>query len=183
MSRIGKLPIPIPQGVKVTLDSASVVVEGPKGKLDLRLDAAMNVKAAEGQISVARKDDSSRSRGIHGLTRKLLANMVQGVSRGFAQTLEINGVGYRAEAKGTTIQLALGYSHPIVFQLPVGITAKVEKQTVITLEGADRQLLGETAAMIRELRPPEPYKGKGVKYAEEKLRRKAGKAAGTSGGG
>jgi large subunit ribosomal protein L6 len=183
MSRIGKLPIPIPQGVKVTLDGASVVVEGPKGKLDLRVDAAMNVETAEGRVTVARKDDSRRSRGLHGLTRKLLANMVQGVSRGFSQTLEINGVGYRAEAKGATIQFALGYSHPIVFQLPAGITAKVDKQTVITLEGADRQLLGEAAAMIRELRPPEPYKGKGVKYAEETLRRKAGKAAGTTGAG
>jgi large subunit ribosomal protein L6 len=183
MSRIGKLPIPIPQGVKVRLDGASIVVEGPKGKLDMRVDSAMTVEAAEDRIVVARKDESRRSRGIHGLTRKLLANMVQGVDRGFSQTLEINGVGYRAEVKGATIQLALGYSHPIVFQLPVGITAKVDKQTVITLEGADRQLLGEAAAMIRNLRPPEPYKGKGVKYAEENIRRKAGKAAGATGTG
>jgi large subunit ribosomal protein L6 len=183
MSRIGKLPIPIPAPVKVKLDGGSVHVEGPKGKLDLKVDSAMTVEIVDGKAVVKRKDDSRRSRGVHGLTRKLLANMIHGVSQGFSQTLEINGVGYRAEVKGTAIQLALGYSHPILFQLPPGVTAKVDKQTVITLEGADRQVLGETAAMIRELRPPEPYKGKGVKYAEETIRRKAGKAAGATGAG
>jgi large subunit ribosomal protein L6 len=181
MSRIGKLPIPVPSAVKVKLDGSAVRIEGPKGKLDLRIDPSMTLEIADGKATVRRKDDSRRSRGIHGLTRKLIANMVQGVNQGFTQILEINGVGYRAEVKGAALQLALGYSHPIMFQLPAGITAKVEKQTVITLEGADRQLLGETAAMIRELRPPEPYKGKGVKYAEETIRRKAGKAAGATG--
>ncbi len=183
MSRIGKLAIAVPPVVKVKLDGSAVRVEGPKGKLDLKIDPAMAIEIADGKAVVRRKDDSRRSRSIHGLTRKLLANMVHGVHQGFTQTLEINGVGYRAELKGTALQLALGYSHPILFQLPPGISAKVEKQTVITLEGADRQLLGETAAMIRELRPPEPYKGKGVKYAEETIRRKAGKAAGATGAG
>jgi large subunit ribosomal protein L6 len=183
MSRIGKLPIPIPQGVKVDLKGRLVHVEGPKGKLDVTVDSAMTLETDDGKLVVRRNDDSRRSRGIHGLTRKLLANMIHGVKQGFSQTLEINGVGYRAEVKGSVIQFALGYSHPIVFQLPPGLTAKVDKQTVITLEGVDRQLLGEAAAMIRGLRPPEPYKGKGVKYAEETIRRKAGKAAGATGAG
>jgi large subunit ribosomal protein L6 len=183
MSRIGKLPIPVPQGVKVKLDGTSVQVEGPKGKLDFNTDSAVTLEVADGKVVVKRKDDSRRSRGIHGLTRKIVSNMVNGVHQGFTQVLEINGVGYRAEVKGTALLLALGYSHPIMFQLPQGVTAKVDKQTVITLEGIDRQLLGETASMIRELRPPEPYKGKGVKYAEETIRRKAGKAAGATGGG
>ena len=121
--------------------------------------------------------DSGRERALHGLTRKLLANMAQGVGKGFIRTLEINGVGYRAEVRGTTLYMTLGYSHPILYQLPPGITAKVERQVLVTLEGADRQLLGMVAAQLRELRPPEPYKGKGIKYAEEKIRRKAGKAA------
>ncbi len=158
-------------------------MEGPKGKLDFTVDSAVSLETEDGKIVVKRNDDSRRSRGIHGLTRKIVANMVNGVSQGFSQVLEINGVGYRAEVKGAVINLALGYSHPIVFQLPEGVSAKVDKQTVITLEAIDRQLLGEVAAMIRDLRPPEPYKGKGVKYAEETIRRKAGKAAGATGGG
>ena len=183
MSRIGKLPIPIPQGVTVDLQGRLARVEGPKGKLDVTVDSAMTLETSDGKLVVRRNDDSRRSRGIHGLTRKLLANMIHGVKQGFSQTLEINGVGYRAEVKGAMIHFALGYSHPIVFQLPPGVTAKVEKQTVITLESVDRQLLGQAAAMIRGLRPPEPYKGKGVKYAEETIRRKAGKAAGATGAG
>jgi large subunit ribosomal protein L6 len=182
MSRIGKLPIPVPQGVKIKIDGPSIHVEGSKGKLDFKVDSAVDLEMAEGKVVVKRKDESRRTRSIHGLTRKLLANMVQGVSKGFSQVLEINGVGYRAEVKGTDVHFALGYSHPIVFQLPPGVSAKVEKQTVVTLEGVDRQLLGEVAAMMRGLRPPEPYKGKGVKYAEETIRRKAGKAAGTGSG-
>lgn len=183
MSRIGKLPIAVPQGVKVKVDGPAVHVEGPKGKLDFEVDSAVGVEMADGKLVVRRKDDSRRSRGVHGLTRKLLANMVQGVHQGFSRVLEITGVGYRAEVRGSAVHLALGFSHPIVFQLPSGVSAKVDKQTVITLEGADRQLLGEVAAMMRELRPPEPYKGKGVKYAEETIRRKAGKAAGATGAG
>jgi large subunit ribosomal protein L6 len=183
MSRIGKLPIQVPVSVKVKLDGRNVHVEGPKGKLDMSIEPSMSVEIGDGQLVVKRKDETRHSRGIHGLTRKLLANMIHGVNQGFSQVLEINGVGYRAEVKGDLIQLLLGYSHPIMFQLPAGVSAKVDKQTVITLEGADRQVLGETAAMLRDLRPPEPYKGKGVKYAEETIRRKAGKAAGTTGAG
>ncbi len=181
MSRIGKLPIPLPAGVKIKVEGAAVHVEGPKGKLDLRIDSRMGVEVTGDRLTVKRSEETRQSRSIHGLTRNMLANMVQGVSKGFVRTLEITGVGYRAEVKGTAIQLLLGYSHPILFQLPAGVTAKVDKQTVITLEGSDRQLLGECASMIRGLRPPEPYKGKGVKYAEETIRRKAGKAAGAAG--
>lgn len=181
MSRIGKLPIAIPQGVHVNLEGLAVFVEGPKGKLETRVDASVKVEMADDQLVVRRQDDSRRTRGVHGLTRRLLANMVHGVSHGFSRVLEINGVGYRAEVKGNAIHFSLGYSHPILFQLPPGIHAKVDKQTVLTLEGMDRQLLGETAAMIRELRPPEPYKGKGIKYAEETIRRKAGKTAASAG--
>jgi large subunit ribosomal protein L6 len=126
---------------------------------------------------VRRRDDSRRARSVHGLTRKLVANMVQGAGAGFTKVLEITGVGYRAEARGQVLYLTLGYSHPIAYQLPPGITAKVERQVVVTLEGGDRELLGQTAAAIRRLRPPEPYKGKGVKYSTETIRRKAGKAA------
>ena len=133
MSRIGKLPIPVPAAVKIKVDGASVHVEGPKGTLAMKVDAAMIVELTDGKVVVRRKDDSRRSRGIHGLTRKLLANMVHGVDRGFSQILEINGVGYRAEVKGAVIQLALGYSHPIVFQLPSGISAKVDKVKGLTV--------------------------------------------------
>jgi large subunit ribosomal protein L6 len=181
MSRIGKQPVKLPAGVKVKLEGESVAIEGPKGRLETKLDRGVAVELSDGTVVVKRSDDSRRTRGIHGLTRKLISNMVSGVSQGFTRVLEINGVGYRAEVKGNAIHFALGYSHPIVFQLPPGVTAKIEKQTIVTLESIDRQVLGETAAMIRELRPPEPYKGKGVKYAEEKIRRKAGKAAATAG--
>lgn len=181
MSRIGKQPIAVPAGVKVKVDGLAVAVEGPKGKLGLQADPSVSIEIADGRVVVKRKDDSRRARGVHGLTRKLIANMVHGVTQGFSRTLEINGVGYRAEVKGNVLHFALGYSHPIVFQLPPGVQAKVDKQTVVTLESADRQLLGEVTAMIRGLRPPEPYKGKGVKYAEETIRRKAGKAAATAG--
>ena len=180
MSRIGKLPVPLPKGVKTNVTPGRVAVEGPKGKLEMSVDPDVEVTAEDGRLVVKRKDDSRRARGLHGMTRKLVANMVTGVTQGFTRVLEINGVGYRADVKGNAIHLTLGFSHPILFQLPQGISAKVDKQTVITLEGSDKQLLGEVAAMIRELRPPEPYKGKGVKYAEETIRRKAGKAAGAA---
>lgn len=180
MSRIGKQPISVPGGVTVTLDPSGVKVKGPKGTLAAAVSPLVALKVDGSTLTVTRRDDSREARSVHGLTRKLVANMVTGVSEGFRRVLEINGVGYRAEAKGNAIQLALGYSHPIVFPLPQGVQAKVDKQTVVTLEGADRQVLGETAAAIRKLRPPEPYKGKGIKYAEEKIRRKAGKAVGAS---
>lgn len=180
MSRIGKQPIAVPGGVTITLDPSGVKVKGPKGTLAAAVSPLVALKVDGSTLTVTRRDDSREARSVHGLTRKLVANMVTGVSEGFRRVLEINGVGYRAEAKGNAIQLALGYSHPIVFPLPQGVQAKVDKQTVVTLEGADRQVLGETAAAIRKLRPPEPYKGKGIKYAEEKIRRKAGKAVGAS---
>jgi len=177
MSRIGKKPIPLPAGVKYKVEGNTVLVEGPKGKLELKLHPGFTVEIKDSEIVVKRPGDTSDDRAIHGLMRKLIANMVEGVGKGFTRVLEINGVGYRAEAKGQQVNLTLGYSHPIVYQLPPGVTAKVEKQVTVTLESADRQLLGTVAAQIRELRPPEPYKGKGIKYATETIRRKAGKAA------
>jgi large subunit ribosomal protein L6 len=182
MSRIGKLPVAIPAGVRVKVDGPQVVVEGPKGRLEHTLSPGISVEM-EGETMHVRRGEESRSvRSLHGLSRKLLANMVAGVSTGFTRTLEIVGVGYRADLRGTDmIYLTLGYSHPIVYQLPPGVTAKVERQVVITLESHDRQLLGQVAAEVRALRGPEPYKGKGIKYAGETIRRKAGKAAGAAG--
>jgi large subunit ribosomal protein L6 len=184
MSRIGKLPVHLEKGVKATINGRQVRFEGPKGKLEMEVPAGFNLELNDSMLTVKRPGDGSRERALHGLTRKLLANMAQGVGKGFVRTLEINGVGYRAEVRGgNTIYLTLGYSHPIVYQLPPGVSAKVDRQVLVTLEGADRQILGMVAAQLRELRPPEPYKGKGIKYAEEKIRRKAGKAAAGSSGG
>ncbi|HXT54403.1 MAG TPA: 50S ribosomal protein L6 [Candidatus Eisenbacteria bacterium] len=182
MSRIGKLPVTIPSGVKVAVDSSGVRLEGPKGKLQTTLPPGVEVKVDGNVVRVERRNDERKSRAIHGLTRKLIANMAHGVSQGFSRVLDINGVGYRAEVKGQEIHMTLGYSHPVVFPLPAGISASVERQIIITLTSADRQLLGETAAKIRSLRPPEPYKGKGIKYREELIKRKAGKAVGSAGG-
>jgi len=182
VSRIGKLPVTIPSGVKVAVDSSGVRLEGPKGKLQTTLPPGVDVKVEGNVVRVERRNDERKSRAIHGLTRKLIANMAHGVSQGFSRVLDINGVGYRAEVKGQEIHMTLGYSHPVVFPLPAGISASVERQIIITLTSADRQLLGETAAKIRSLRPPEPYKGKGIKYREELIKRKAGKAVGSAGG-
>ena len=182
MSRIGKLPIAIPAGVKVQVAGGVVRVEGPKGALEHQLTAGVAVDVGDGSVQVGRTDESRAARSRHGLTQRIVANMVQGVHAGFSRSLEIVGVGYRAEARGQAVVFSLGYSHPILFQLPPGVQARVERPTLVTLESIDRQLLGETAARIRRLRPPEPYKGKGVKYANEVLRRKAGKAAGAAGG-
>jgi large subunit ribosomal protein L6 len=168
----------VPQGVKVHVADGAVRVEGPKGKLSRSVVSTAVVKVEGSTVVVNRTDDSREARGAHGLTRRLVANMVEGVSKGFTRGLEINGVGYRADARGNVLFLTLGYSHPIAYQLPPGVTAKVEKQVVVTIEGPDREVLGQLAAALRELRPPEPYKGKGMKYAEEKIHRKAGKAAG-----
>jgi len=178
MSRIGRMPITVPGGVKVHVADHTVRVEGPKGKLSRTVAPEVTIAVEGSNVVVHRHEETRRARGLHGLTRRLVANMVAGVSTGFTRTLEINGVGYRAEARGNVLHLTLGYSHPIAFQLPAGISAKVDRQVVITLEGADRELLGQIAAAIRELRPPEPYKGKGIKYAGETIKRKAGKAAG-----
>lgn len=182
MSRIGKLPITIPNGVKVAVETSAVRLEGPKGKLQTSIPTGVQVKVEGNVVRVERETDERKMRALHGLTRKLIANMAQGVSQGFTRVLEITGVGYRAEVKGQEIHMTLGYSHPVVFALPAGVSASVERQVVITLTSADRQLLGEMAAKIRSLRPPEPYKGKGIKYREEVIRRKAGKAVGSAAG-
>jgi large subunit ribosomal protein L6 len=182
VSRIGKLPITIPGGVKVAVDASAVRLEGPKGKLASPVPPGVSVKVEGSTVRVERASDDRKLRALHGLTRKLIHNMTQGVSQGFTRVLEISGVGYRAEVKGQEIHMTLGYSHPVVFPLPAGVSASVERQVVITLSGADRQLVGEMAAKIRSLRPPEPYKGKGIKYREEVIRRKAGKAVGSTGG-
>lgn len=182
MSRIGKLPVAIPSGVKVALEASAVRLEGPKGKLQTAVPAGVEIKIEGNLVRVECLSEERKVRALHGLTRKLIANMAQGVSQGFIRVLEINGVGYRAEVKGQEIHMTLGYSHPVVFRLPPGVTASVERQIIITLSGADRQVLGEVAAKIRSFRPPEPYKGKGIKYREEVIKRKAGKAVGSAGG-
>lgn len=181
MSRIGKLPITIPAGVKIAVENNAVRVEGPKGKLASSLPTGVAVKVEGNVVRVERASEDRKLRALHGLTRKLIANMTQGVSQGFTRVLEINGVGYRAEVKGQEIHMTLGYSHPVVFRLPAGVSASVERQVVVTLSGPDRQVIGEMAAKMRGLRPPEPYKGKGIKYREEVIRRKAGKAVGSGG--
>jgi large subunit ribosomal protein L6 len=182
VSRIGKLPVAIPTGVKVAIDANALRVEGPKGKLQVALPSGVGVKVEGNVVHVERQTEERRIRALHGLTRKLIANMAQGVSQGFTRVLDINGVGYRAEVKGQELHMTLGYSHPVIFPLPTGVSASVERQVIITLSGPDRQVLGEAAAKIRSLRPPEPYKGKGIKYREEVIKRKAGKAVGSAGG-
>jgi large subunit ribosomal protein L6 len=178
MSRIGKKPIPVPQGVKVAVQNSSVRVEGPKGALAHTLPAGITVSNEPTVLTVNRSSDHRTVRALHGLTRSLLANMVTGVKDGFERKLEIVGIGYRAQLQGKNLQLALGYSHPVIFPLPDGVQAEVERQVSITLRGADKALLGQTAAKLRSLRKPDPYKGKGIKYADEYIRRKVGKKAG-----
>ena len=175
MSRIGKLPIEIPTGVKVAISGLDVSVEGPKGKLSRTIMDGVTISVEEKQILVVRKDDSIVARSAHGLVRTLLNNMVVGVTKGFEKALEINGVGYRAEAKGEILNLSLGYSHPINYELPKGITVEVDKMTKLLVKGIDKELVGQVAAKIRDFRGPEPYKGKGIKYADETILRKAGK--------
>jgi large subunit ribosomal protein L6 len=176
MSRIGKLTIKIPDKVKVNAQQGLVAVEGPKGKVSQRLDREMKITIEKGEVRVDRPDDSRRSRQLHGLTRTLVANMIQGVTTGFSRSLDISGVGYKAELKGKEIHLALGYSHPVVYPLPEGVSAEYDaKGNRLTVKGADKHQIGLVAAEIRKLRPPEPYKGKGIKYAEETIRRKQGK--------
>lgn len=177
MSRIGKKPIPIPQGVKVVWNQPCVEVSGPKGSLSQKIDGGVTLAVEKDVVRVPPPQDPKRGKALQGLTRTLIANMIQGVSQGFERVLEINGVGYRAELQGNALNFNLGYSHPIRFPLPEGIKAEVERQTRITLRGVDKHLLGLTAAEIRRLRPPEPYGGKGIKYTGEVIRRKAGKTA------
>ena len=178
MSRIGKKPIPVPDGVKIQVDGNVVRAEGPKGKLMQPLATGMKAKVDGKVLTIERGDDSRTARSLHGLTRSLVANMVTGVKDGYERKLEIVGIGYRAQMQGKNIQLALGYSHPVIFPLPDGVTAEIEKQVSLTLKGADKALLGQTAAKLRALRKPDPYKGKGIKYAGEVIRRKVGKKAG-----
>jgi large subunit ribosomal protein L6 len=182
MSRIGRKPLPMPKGVTLAQKAGAFSVKGPKGELSKNMPEGISIKTEGANFLVSRADDSRENRAKHGLVRAHLANMVKGVTDGWTRELEINGVGYRAEVTGDTLTMALGYSHPVVFKLPKGISAKVEKNR-IALSGDDRDMLGQTAAKVRELRPPEPYKGKGVKYVEETIKRKVGKAGATGGGG
>ena len=176
MSRIGRAPIAIPSGVTVTIDESNLLtVKGPKATLSQKMHPAMILKVEGNELSVARPDDEKENRALHGLTRALAANMVKGVSEGFKKELEINGVGYRAQKQGKQLVLNLGYSHNVVFDEPAGITIDVPAPNKIIVSGADKQTVGQLAAVIREKRPPEPYLGKGIKYVDERVRRKAGK--------
>ena len=176
MSRIGKMPIAIPDGVNVEIaENNKVTVKGPKGTLERTLPAEMKIEVKDGQVLVERPNDLKRSRSLHGLTRTLVNNMVVGVSQGYEKVLEINGVGYRASKAGNVLTLQLGYSHPVEMTDPEGIESVCETQTKIIIKGIDKEKVGQYAANIREKRPPEPYKGKGIKYADEHIRRKVGK--------
>lgn len=177
MSRIGKKPIPIPQGVTVSIDGSTVHAKGPKGELTQSFDPEMSVALNGQEIVVTRPTDHRRHRSLHGLTRALIANMITGVSEGYRKVLEIVGVGYRAEMIGKRLNLTLGFSHPVLITPPEGITFTVENPTRLAVEGISKQLVGEIAASIRGCRPPEPYKGKGIRYEGERVRRKAGKTA------
>jgi large subunit ribosomal protein L6 len=174
MSRVGRRVLPLPKGVTVTATGSLVTVKGPKGELKREVPEGVSVKVSGTELKVERKNDERQNRAKHGMLRALVANMVRGVSEGFERRLEINGVGYRAEVAGQKLNMALGFSHPVVFELPKGISAKVDKN-VLVLSGIDKDQLGVTAAKIRDIRPPEPYKGKGIKYLEEVIRRKVGK--------
>ncbi|GAA1508076.1 50S ribosomal protein L6 [Brevibacterium permense] len=176
MSRIGKNPISVPSGVEVKVDGQDVAVKGPKGELSVTIAEPITVSLEDGVITVARPDEERESRSLHGLSRTLINNMIVGVTDGYSKALEIVGTGYRVLAKGSNLEFALGYSHPIVVEPPEGISFSVDGQTKVAVHGIDKQLVGETAANIRKLRRPEPYKGKGVRYAGEIVRRKVGKA-------
>lgn len=175
MSRIGKRPIEIPSGVKITYNDAVIKVEGPKGVLSRQIMDGVSLVVTANSILVERADNGIKARSAHGITRTLINNMVTGVTKGFERALEISGVGYRAEAKGDVLNLSLGYSHPINYDLPKGIAVEVDKMTRILVKGIDKELVGQTASKIREFRSPEPYKGKGIRYADERVLRKAGK--------
>ena len=178
MSRIGRMPIPVPSGTKVEIKDGTFVAEGPKGRVAQPVFAGFPIEVKDDVVSITRPGDSGPERSKHGLLRALLANAVQGVSAGFVKQLDIVGVGYRAEVKGTFVQFALGYSHPVIYNIPEGIKIEIDKANRVTVSGADRQKVGQVAAEIRSLRSPDPYKGKGIKYTNEVLRRKVGKAGG-----
>jgi large subunit ribosomal protein L6 len=177
VSRIGKQPIPVPSGVEVTIEPELVKVKGPKGELSERVSRSMEVKQENGEILVARPTDRGEHRALHGLTRSLIANMVEGVTNGFEKRLEIQGVGYRAQLQGNKLVLALGYSHPIEMDAPEGVDFEVPQPTRVIVRGISKQVVGEVAANIRKARPPEPYKGKGIRYEGEYVMRKVGKRA------
>lgn len=177
MSRIGKQPIAIPSGVEVKVGAQIIEIKGPKGKLETPAHPAIEVKLDDGKVLVLRKDESRTAREQHGLRRTLLANSIQGVTKGFEKSLEVVGVGYKVQVQGKKIVLSVGYSHPVEFPLPAGIEAKAEGNK-LTIAGIDKELVGEIAARVRRVRPPEPFKGKGIKYADEQIRRKAGKSGG-----
>jgi large subunit ribosomal protein L6 len=181
MSRIGKRPVPIPQGVSVDLAGGEVRVKGPKGTLSERMPAGIRVEVRDGQVSFERADDKKETRAFHGLARALVANMVKGVTKPFAKELEIQGVGYRAEVSGKKINLSLGFSHPVNVDIPEGISVSVDRNVLLRVEGVSRARVGQFAANLRALRPPEPYKGKGIRYVGERVRRKVGKAGATAG--
>lgn len=178
MSRIGKKPVPVPKGVTVTVQGNTVKVKGPKGELERRLHPELGVAVQNDEILVSRPTDEPRHKALHGLSRTLVANMVEGVTKGFRKQLDIVGVGYKAEARPYGLQLALGFSHPVEYRAPKGIKLSAPQPTTIVVDGADKEVVGQVAAELRSLRPPEPYKGKGIKYAGEQIRRKAGKAGG-----
>jgi large subunit ribosomal protein L6 len=175
MSRIGKKPIPLPEKVKLSIAGSQITVQGEKGELSHNIHPSVELLIADMVVTVIKKSEDKKTDAIQGLTRSIVANMVTGVHSGFQRNLEVNGIGYRAAATANVLALTLGYSHPINYELPDGVSATVDKNNVITLSGIDKELIGQTAAKIRKLRYPEPYKGKGIKYAEEKIQRKAGK--------
>lgn len=183
MSRIGKKPIPIPQGVQVTLQGSQLLVKGPKGTIPFWLPNKVGVEQKEGQLTVNRKEESREARSQHGVSQTVIQNMVKGVLNPFSKALDIQGVGYRAEVKGKNLVLSLGFSHPVLFSIPEGIQVKVTNQTQLEIIGCDKVLVGQIAATIRKLRPPEPYQGKGIRYKGEIVRRKVGKAAAGAAGG
>jgi large subunit ribosomal protein L6 len=176
MSRIGRKPIPVPAGVEVTIEGQTVKVKGPKGELSHTLPGPITATKVDSELHVQRANDERQARQLHGLSRTLIANMIIGVTEGYRKTLEISGTGYRVTAKGNDLEFALGFSHPVFVEAPPGITFTVERPTLFHVSGIDKQLVGEVAARIRKIRPPEPYKGKGIKYQDEVIRRKAGKA-------
>ncbi len=176
MSRVGKSPIPIPSAAKVQIDDRTITVEGPKGKISQELPEGIDVALEDGVLQFTRKSEQGRHRSFHGLARALVANAVTGVTDGWTKSLEIQGVGYRGEVQGKEVHMALGYSHPVVFPIPEGVDIEIDKQNKITVSGADRQRVGQVAAELRRLRPPDAYKGKGIRYADEVVRLKEGKS-------
>ena len=177
MSRIGKKPVPLPQGVSASVQGRTITVKGPKGELSRLVHADLTVAVEDGNVVVRRPSDESRHKALHGLTRTLVSNMVMGVTKGFSKALEIQGVGYKAEVKPFGVQLVVGFSHPVPYHAPKGVKISVENNVMVKIEGVDKELVGQVAAELRAVRPPEPYKGKGIRYVGEQVRRKAGKTA------